>query len=145
MESYSFATLSLTIIVDQEIQRLNKLLHSFPNGWQTFSVGREISTLLLAQNEAEHLGAINQWIDERFRSSQSDLFLCYDIDLFFHPSLRLDSLSIFRQISRHKKLVVLWPGTYQRGILCYAKPEHNHYHCWRNLESIDIKGVDDAL
>jgi hypothetical protein len=142
---YSVTPSSLIIIVNSEIERLHKAFYSFSSDWDTVSVGQEVSTLLVAQNESEHAGAINRWIDERFRRSQSNSFVCYDIDLLFHPSLKLDPLAIFRQISRHKKLAVLWPGTYQRGILCYAQPEHNHYHCWRNLEGIDIKGADNAL
>ena len=145
MEHYFSVIPSLTIIVDQEIERLNKVLNLFSSGLDTVSVGGEISTFLIAQNETKYLATINQWIDERFRGSPSASFLCYRVDLLFHPYLKLDPLAIFRQISRHKKLVVLWPGNYQRGILCYAQPEHNHYRCWKNLDSIEIKGADDAL
>jgi hypothetical protein len=145
MEPDPIPTASLTIIVDKDIVRLNEALVSFSGGWEAVSIGREISTILIGQNEAEYLSAINQWIDERIRNSPSDYFLCYDIDLFFHPSLKLDAIAIFRQISRHKKLVVLWPGSFQGGNLCYAQPEHNHYQCWKNLEGITIKGADNAL
>jgi len=143
MEHFTSRTSSLTLIVDQEIERLNKLRNLFSSGWNPVSVGQEISAFLIVQSEAEHSGAISYWIDERFRESQSDSFLCYDIDLLFYPSLKLDPLAIFRQISRHKKLVVLWPGSYENRTLCYAQPAHNHYRCWRNLEGMDIKGADD--
>ena len=145
MESHTSATAALTVIVDTDIEKLSEVAHLFSDDWSTVSIGQEISAILVGRNEAEYSAVINEWIDDRFRKSPSALFLCYDIDLLFYPTLKLDPLAIFRQISRHRKLIVLWPGSYDESILCYAQPEHSHYHCWKNLEGIEIKGAEDAL
>lgn len=145
MEHYSLTATSLTIIADQEVERLDKVLHSFSGDWVTVPIGREISTFLITQNEGNHSVAISQWIDGYFRGTPSDAIICYDIDFLFLPSLNLDPLAIFQKISRYKRLVVLWPGSYRGKVLSYAQPGHNHYKHWKNLESIEIMGVEDAL
>ena len=56
--------------------------------------------------------------------------LCTEIDLLFEPSLGLDPLALFRQVSRETALVVAWPGGWDGGGLTYATPEYGHYRAW---------------
>jgi hypothetical protein len=56
--------------------------------------------------------------------------LCHDIDLLFHPSLRLDPLRLLHDAGRQSVVVVAWPGTSDSNTLAYAVPEHAHYRTW---------------
>lgn len=135
----------LTLIVEREIETLEKLLSSFSHDWQVISIGRELSAFIVISSEIDPSRASRQWLEDELRRKAPGPVVCQDIDLLFHPSLKLDPLALFRQSSRHTKLIVLWPGEYENGVLSYAVPEHKHYRFWKNLEGIEIKGVNDAL
>ena len=135
----------LTLIVEREIVKLERLLPQLPETWQVIKIGGELSAFLLVSSEADRSRTSRGWLLDELRNRSPGPVVCADVDLLFHPSLNLDPLVLFRQASRHTKLVVMWPGTYSKGVLSYAVPEHNHYRFWKNLEGMDIKGVNDAL
>ena len=135
--------MQLTLIVEQDI---NVLTTSYFIGeGNCLSIGRDLSEFLVKEVESDRIQATIRWLDRTLREQAAGTVVCTDIDLLFHPSLKLDPLVLFRKASRHTELVVLWPGTYSNGVLSYAVPEHKHYRFWKNLEGIDIKGVNDAL
>jgi hypothetical protein len=133
----------LTIIVDPDIESLS---HSdVARDVESISIGRELSEFLVKEAESDRTQATIKWLETTLREKTPGPIVCADIDLLFHPSLGLDPLVLFRRISRYTKLIVLWPGTYKDGVLSYAVPEHKHYRFWKNLEGIEIMGVNDAL
>lgn len=133
-----------TILVDSDIQNLNKALGSLPEEWPKFALGQELSNALLSVGNNRTIAAM-QWLETTLIDKAPGPIICTDIDLLFEPSLALDPLIVFRQIARHTKLVILWPGNYKDGVLSYAIPDHKHYRFWRNPQDIDIIGVSDAL
>lgn len=116
-----------------------------PENWQVVSIGGELSAFLVVSGQVDRSRSTRDWLLDELRKRSPGPVVCKDVDLLFHPSLNLDPLVLFRQASRHTKLVVLWPGRYSNGVLSYAVPEHKHYRFWKNLEGIEIKGVNDAL
>jgi hypothetical protein len=146
MQLNNFALLApLTLIVEREIKSLETLLPFLSQDWQVISIGQALSTYIVTANEIDRSRMMRQWLDDNLRDKAPGPVVCTDIDLLFHPFFELDPLALFRQISRHTKLIILWPGTFKDGVLSYAQSEHNHYRFWRNPEGVDIKGVLDAL
>jgi hypothetical protein len=134
-----------TIIVDPKIQVLEFIAQQISREIPVFSVGKELSSILIGINDSHQSRGASQWVVDELRRKGNDTIMCADIDLLFHPSLKLDPLIIFQQSSRHKKLIVLWPGNFENGILSYGQPEHHHYRFWRNPRGIEIIGASDAL
>ena len=145
MQSSHYSSNPLTLIVERETVELEKFLPHISQAWQIISIGRELSSFLIVASDADQSRTARQWLEDELRKKAPGPVVCKDIDLLFHPSLKLDPLALFRQISRHTKVIVLWPGEYKNGVLSYAVPEHKHYRFWKNLEGIEIKGVNDAL
>lgn len=145
MVNYQFFSKPLILIVDREIVKLEGFLPHILEDWQVISIGQKLSEFLVVSGEVDRSRASRDWLLDELRKQSPGPVVCKDVDLLFDPSMNLDPLVLFRQASRHTKLVVLWPGTYSNGVLSYAVPEHKHYHFWKNLEGIDIKGVTDAL
>ncbi|MEO7841200.1 MAG: BREX-3 system P-loop-containing protein BrxF [Anaerolineales bacterium] len=145
MQSSQYSSNPLTLIVEREIVELEKFLPQISQAWQVVSIGKELSSFLIVSSDGDQSRIARQWLQNELRAKTPGPVICTDIDLLFHPSLKLDPLGLFRQLSRFTKLIVLWPGEYKGGVLTYAQPEHHHYHSWRNPEDIDIKGVNDAL
>jgi hypothetical protein len=114
-------------------------------GFETISIGRAVSEFLLAQEEIDISQAIRKYLVDLLWAKAPGPVLCIDIDLLFHPLVKLDPLALFRHISHSTRLIMFWPGDFRDGILSYAQPGHQHYRFWKNLEDVEIKGVPDAL
>jgi hypothetical protein len=136
---------NLLLVFDSNTETLSRFPASLSQDIQLISVGADLSTYLMIPNSVDRSRSTRQWLEDQLKGKAPGPVICADIDLLFHPSLQLDPLALFRQISRYTKLIILWPGDYKDGTLSYAHPGHNHYRSWRNLEGLDIKGVHDAL
>lgn len=145
MEYSRSAPASLTLLVEQEIVKLEEILTEIPADWQVISIGKELSEFLIASSENDRSRTARDWLVEELRRKSPGPVVCKDVDLLFHPSLNLDPLVLFRQASRFTKLVVLWAGSFSNGLLSYAVPEHSHYRHWKDMDGVVIKGVTDAL
>ena len=145
MQSSHFSSNPLTLIVEREIIELEKFLSHISETWEVVSIGKEASSFLIVSSDVDQSRTVRQWLVNELRGKGSGSVICTNIDLLFHPSLKLDPLAVFRLISRHTKLIVLWPGEHKNGVLSYAVPEHKHHRFWKNLEGLGIKGVSDAL
>jgi hypothetical protein len=96
------------------------------------TLNKELSKLLIRKRQSNYSREIIDWISERINEIEEDPILLIDIDILFEPSFKLDPLVIFKQASRNKKLLVLWPGEFKNNKLSYATPEHAHYRNWGN-------------
>jgi hypothetical protein len=136
----------LIIVVDQRIEALDRVLDRLLPAYPVVSIGRELSSYLSSSHEIDQARLALHWLNDRLREQAPGPIVCHDVDLLFHPSLKIDPLALLRRVSQFTKLIVLWPGEYKDGVLSYARSEHKHYRFWKNLEDVEIKGVyDDAL
>ena len=135
-----------TLIVESDIRCLHEcqdaFLRSHPE--QYLAIGRGLSQALLEFPLQERTRAAREWLEAAIKKKASGPVFCADTDILFEPSLQLDPLALFRQISRVVAVMVFWAGSYQNGVLTYAVPEHGHYRVWRRPE-VEIKGVADVL
>lgn len=137
------------VLVHPDIQLLKKVEEKILTGYQLVCLhtGKELSSALLTTPQSQRSHMTRHWLETTLREKSPGPVLCSDIDLLFQPSFDFDPLLLFRQISRHTRLIVLWPGTYDNGVMAYAIPEHQHYRTWRQpqVAAIDLRGVSDAL
>ncbi|MBN2547930.1 MAG: BREX-3 system P-loop-containing protein BrxF [Anaerolineales bacterium] len=137
------------VLAHPDILLLKKVEEKILTGYQLacLHTGKELSSVLLTTPQSQRSHMARQWLETTLREKSTEPVLCSDIDLLFQPSFDFDPVMLFRQISRHTRLIVLWPGTYDNGVLAYATPEHQHYRTWRQPQAavIDLRGVSDAL
>ena len=134
------------MIVEPDIKRLQVCQAQFKQIQPDLylPVGRGLSQALLAVSLQGRTRAARDWLEAAIKEKAPGPVLCADTDILFEPSLQLDPLTIFRQISRIVPVIVFWAGKYENGVLSYAVPEHQHYRVWRKPE-VEIKGVNDVL
>jgi len=122
------------LLVHPRIERLHtvadELLGAYD--WPRLSIGWELSETLLPIELKRRPPKAARWLEDRLNDFKPGPLLCTDIDLLFEPSLILNPLTLLQSASRITRLVALWPGTHQNGVLAYAIPEHAHYRTWRN-------------
>ena len=102
--------------------------------WPVVSMDDVVCEPLLPLPVTARAGQVNGLIDMALQAYVPGLVLVTDTDVLFEPSLQLDPLLLFKHASRLLPLVVTWAGTFERGRLSYAVPEHAHYRLWRNTD-----------
>ena len=122
----------LTIVVNLSIEELQEASNIIKSNYliPSISITRELAILLVRKPQADKSKEIISWISEKIQEIVEEPILLTNIDILFEPSFELDPLTIFKQASRNKSLVVLWPGEYKNKNLSYASPEHAHYKTW---------------
>lgn len=125
------------LLVHPDIQVLEqKAVEILRLGIPHLNLSKELSTALLTVSAGERSRFAHKWLMDTLATFQTGPILCTHPDLFFEPSLELDSLALFRQAARLRRSIILWPGDYAAGILSYAVPEHHHFHTWKISDSL---------
>ena len=73
-----------------------------------------------------------------FMDDDKTLYILNHIDILFDPVLAIQPISVLENISRQRKIVVVWPGEYREGKLFYAEPQHPEYFNIQMSKSIVI-------
>jgi hypothetical protein len=105
-------------------------------GFACLNISKELSTSLVHVSYSECSHFTQKWVMATLTSFQSGPVLCTCPDLLFDPTLEIDPLTLFRQVARLVRIIVLWPGDYSANTLSYAIPEHHHYRTWKISDSL---------
>jgi len=125
------------ILVHPQIQTLErKSVEILGLNISYLNISKELSTSLMTVSASERSRFSQKWLIDTLVKFQNGPVLCTTPDLLFDPILEIDPLALFRQISRIKQLIVLWPGEYSSNNLTYALPEHHHFRTWRISDSM---------
>jgi hypothetical protein len=57
------------------------------------------------------------------------------MQLLFHPELEFDPIQFFQNVSRNKTIILLWDGEYKNNKLIYAKPGHQEYRVFSEIDA----------
>jgi len=122
----------LLVIVNHSVKELEKIADRIISEYHFSFVclGKEISQLLITEPQSLYTYMTVDWLSKQINELEDEPVLLKNIDLLFDPSLGLDPLTLFKQISKVKELIVLWPGEFNNKNLSYASPEHAHYRTW---------------
>jgi hypothetical protein len=125
------------LLVHPYIQILEKLSTEIQeSGVSHLNISKELSTSLMTVSSSERSRFSQKWLIDTIAIFQNGPVLCTCPDLLFDPSLKIDPLSLIRQVARIKQLIVLWPGEYSTNTLSYAVPEHHHFRTWKLTDSL---------
>lgn len=91
------------------------------------NVNLELSSRMLDIAQLERIIRVPRLLRALVEAPGSDAILLDNIELLFDTSLKQDPLRLFQELSRHKVLVVAWPGSVEKGYLTYAAPGHPEY------------------
>lgn len=62
------------------------------------------------------------------------VYLFEHIDILFDPSLQINPVRLFENLSKENKIIVNWPGIYKNGTLIYAEYGHPEYYTCDDFE-----------
>jgi hypothetical protein len=124
------------LLVDPDPARLRSVAETLAgeHRWPTLLVGSALAAALLDVPPRRRPADSSRVVRDLIRPHGPGPLICLDVDLLFEPSLQLDPLALFRDLSRIVKLVVAWPGSSAERTLAYAVPAHGHYRTWSHPE-----------
>ena len=126
------------LLVHPEIGTLEKAAAELEEayGLPRLHVGGQLAAALLSEPPSQRPRLAQRWMEDRLSQMAPGPVLCTEIDLLFHPDLKLDPLVLLRHASRVTRVVATWPGSYVDDVLSYAVPEHAHYRVFRQPEAL---------
>lgn len=123
------------LLVDPDITRLQHAAHivAARHDWPTLSIVGVLGDALLAIAPDRRSSQVKGILEDALRQHRGRpgaAVVVTDVDILFEPTLALDPLRLFRDLSREGALIVAWPGAYANNVLAYATPDHAHYRRW---------------
>jgi hypothetical protein len=97
------------------------------------NVSLELGRLLSAAPKNKRAFSVSELLRELSdRHVFGGLVLIDKLELLFDRDLQANPLNLLKQLAHSKRVVAVWPGTYQEGRLTYADighPEYRDYGC----------------
>ncbi|MGG2093481.1 BREX-3 system P-loop-containing protein BrxF [Bacillus sp. S13(2024)] len=72
--------------------------------------------------------------------NSAKIYCLMHIDILFDPSLQTNPVRLLENLSKRRKLIVMWPGSYRSGKLIYAESGHPEYFVCEDFEGKVITG-----
>ena len=130
---YSSQSFGILIIVNESTIDLGKLANEMVLKYALHKIApnNKLGQILVSELKQTRGSKAIEWIRTKSDNYEGPILFC-DIDIIFEPDLEIDPLALFKRISKHKKIIVLWPGNFSNNSLTYATPEHAHFRRWVN-------------
>jgi len=106
--------------------------------WPLLNLNLELSSQLLeftARQRALRAAAIAGDIID---AQTGNTLLIDNIEMLFHPALRLDPLRLLQSLSRNRTLLVSWRGDATERILTYGSAGHPEYRRYERPDALII-------
>lgn len=98
------------------------------------NLGFELSKKLLNYSLKRRPFIVQQVLEELLADAMSKI-ICLDfIEILFEPSLKIQPLSLIKNLSKNYVLVVAWRGTYQDNLLTYGEVGHPEYYKYKIVD-----------
>lgn len=114
----------IVILTDEskDFQLLTKQLNA-----DLIEINCKVSKQLLNVPNRLRALKVQQVVTNIIKQSHSNTVLIDKFELLFEPSLKTKPIDLFRELSKHKKIILLWRYTKKEGKLIYAVPDHPEY------------------
>ncbi len=108
-------------------------------GYPYINLGMELSKKLLEYSSKQRQFESFKQVNYILEQDEQPILLIDHIEILFDPDLMLEPLGLLKRISRHRILVVAWPGNYRDSSLDYAEQGHREYKKYKDIEAIILE------
>jgi hypothetical protein len=91
------------------------------------NINLELSRWMLDLTERQRALQLQRILGDIVASASGDAVLLDNIEILFDPHLRQDPLRLLQGLSRNKTIIAAWNGSFVKGYITYAKPDHPEY------------------
>jgi hypothetical protein len=108
------------------------------SGHKQININSVLSEQLISIPRSERAKYVERMVGDLINNESSDTVLLHGLEMLFDRSLAIDPLRLLSACSKHKILLVHWPGDILSTGLSYAIPSHPEY---RNYRASDLSDV----
>lgn len=112
---------------------IGALMERFPDA-ERVNINLMLSERLLGVSKRDYVRSAD-YIQE-FLNRSNCLYVLEHIDILFDPVLRINPITLLKNLSRSRCLIVVWPGEYRDGVWSYANANHPEYY--RSTDSVGV-------
>jgi hypothetical protein len=112
-------------------------LQLYLKDWTWINIGSKLSEAMLGVPEKERSYIVMEQLRTLVSDAPGTKLVLDQIDILFFPDFQLDVLKLLTQLDRNKRVIAIWPGSYQANKLRYSEPEYADYHEY-DLQQYDV-------
>lgn len=90
-------------------------------GYKELRLNQSLAEMLIEMHVEERQGAVIEKV-QSLLSEQGPTVLIKEFEMLFDPRYQLDVLKLFCDLSRQRRIAVLWCGTFRENRLEFAEP-----------------------
>ena len=111
---------------------------SSTRNWPRVNVNLTLSEALIELTVPQRALKADSLMRDYLTELDSEVVLLDNIEILFHPELRLDPLRLLQSLARNQKLVAAWPGELNDNVLIYAEPGHPEFKKYLSPEAVIV-------
>lgn len=101
---------------------------AFFSNWKWINLGLVVSEQLCRLPKEQRKRMVADVVINAIKKTPSRNIVVENIDLLFSPEYSLDVIRTLQLAGKNKRLLVIWAGDYQDGVLTYAQPDCPDFH-----------------
>lgn len=102
---------------------------------QNVNISLELSKELMDIPKTKRSNRVCRCLAEILHKFNSDILWIERMQLLFHPELEFDPIQFFQNASRNITIILSWDGEYKNNKLIYAKPGHQEYRVYSEIDA----------
>ncbi|WP_195245442.1 BREX-3 system P-loop-containing protein BrxF [Clostridium celatum] len=95
--------------------------------YKYISLGESLSKKLIKNDKVIRNRKVKLELDNIILNNDNTSLVVDNIDILFNPEYKLNILKYFENVSKKKKIILVWPGNLDKNELVYSKLEFNDY------------------
>ncbi len=99
------------------------------------NISLELSKKLKEIPKTKRSTRLQKCLTKILHKFNSDVLWIERIQLLFHPELEFDPIQFFQNASRNITIILSWDGEYKNNKLIYAKPGHQEYRVYSEIDA----------
>ena len=107
------------------------------SSFSVVKISEVLSKELLKYRKEQRLINLSNELDRIIAMSKSNKLIIKDFDILFNPYYKIDVLKWMINISRNKKVIVLWNGILEKQSLIYSENGYLDYKSY-NLKNYEV-------
>lgn len=108
-------------------------------GWPLLNLNLALSERLLEYATRQRALKVSALAEDLVAATGAEVVQLDNLEMLFHPDLKLDPLRLLHTLSRHRTIVASWRGHRDGAALTYAAREHREY---RRCDAADARLVE---
>lgn len=107
------------------------IVKNFFGDWKCINIGLVVSEALYKLSKDQRKKMVADIVRNIIEKVPAKDIVLENIDVLFSPEYSLDVIKTLQMAGKNKRLLVIWDGHYENGMLTYSKPDYPDFHVYK--------------